>query len=275
MIVWFYNITYVLFTFLYAYLFNVFNFVTSSYTFYLGIIGALALAFITALILTLMFIRGTAEIRKHKAVDNKFNHHIATSVLELARKLLRIKIVVTGRENIPSKPFILISNHQENYDIIVLKPVFKQLPLDFIAKQSIFKAPFIGKWIQVLGNVPITRDADRGAAEAIIKGIKLYKKGLPVGIFPEGRRSFSNTMLPFKAGAFKLAMKPKADILVVTQHNVSNTFKGWPFKKQKIDVHIHPLLTYETYKGQTSQELADMVKEIIQKQLDSYDSKDK
>lgn len=273
MIVWMFRISYFLIFLLSSYLLDVFALQYTKFSFYLGVIASLVIGFIGAMIITLSFVRWSAEVRKHKEVDNPFNHHIANSLLILARQLLRIKILVTGRENIPSKPFIMVANHQENYDIIVLKPVFKDLPLDFIAKEALFKAPVIGKWVKVLGNVPISREADRAAAEAIIKGIKLYKKGLPVAIFPEGKRSFSNTMLPFKAGAFKLAMKPKADILIVTQYNVINTFKGWPWKKQKIHVHIHPLLAYEEYKDLSSQELADEVKNRIQQQLDIFAQK--
>jgi len=273
MIVWLFRLSYLLFFLVSSYFFGLFDFAFTRVSCYLAFLASIILGFIGAMILTLTFVRWSAELRKHKEVNNPFNHHIANSLLILARQLLRIKIIVTGREHIPTKPFILVANHQENYDIIVLKPIFKDLPLDFIAKEALFKAPIIGKWVEVLGNVPISREADRAAAESIIKGIKLYKKGLPVAIFPEGKRSFSNEMLPFKPGAFKLAMKPKADILIVTQYNVINTLKGWPFKKQNIHVHIHPLLTYEEYKEYSSQELADVVKSKIQTQLDLFKEK--
>jgi 1-acyl-sn-glycerol-3-phosphate acyltransferase len=273
MIVWFFRLSYLSCLLVFAFLFGVFAFDFTSFGFYVALIGSLGLAFLGAMVITLSFVRISAEFRKNKAIDDVFNHHIANSLLILARNLLRIKIIVSGREHIPSKPFILVANHQENYDIIVLKPIFEGLPLDFIAKEALFRTPIIGKWVQILGNIPISREADRAAAESIVRGIKLYKKGIPVGIFPEGKRSFSNTMLPFKAGAFKLAMKPKADLLVVTQYNVVNTFKGWPFKKQKIHVHIHPLVTYDAYKDKSSQELADFVKDMIQEQLDRFEEK--
>ncbi|MGS0971883.1 MAG: lysophospholipid acyltransferase family protein [Candidatus Izemoplasmataceae bacterium] len=270
MVLWLFRILYVILLGTFLFLFGVVDFAYNTIWFYFGIVGALIIGFVGAISMTLLFMKVSAVFRKNKPIDNKFNHHIANSLLLLAQKLLRVKIIVSGRENIPKKPFVLVANHQENYDVIVLKPIFKDLPLDFIAKEAVFNIPIIGEWIKILGNIPITKEADRAAAEAIIKGIRLYKKGMPVGIFPEGRRSFSNEMIPFKAGAFKLAMKPKADLLILTQYNVSNTFKGWPFKKQKIHVHIHPIMPYESYKEKNSQELSDDVRKIIQAQLDVF-----
>lgn len=270
MVLWLFRVLYLMFFVGWLFLFGTFDFAYTTIWFYLGILGAIMLGFIGSISMTLLFMKVSAVFRKNKPIDNKFNHHIANSLLMLARKLLRVKIIVSGRAHIPKKPFIMVANHQENYDVIILKPIFKDLPLDFIAKEAVFKIPIIGEWIKILGNIPITKEADRAAAEAIVKGIRLYKRGLPVGIFPEGRRSFSNEMIPFKAGAFKLAMKPKADLLIVTQYNVINTFKGWPWKKQKIYVHIHPILPYESYKEKNSQELSDYVREIIQEQLNLF-----
>lgn len=270
MVLWLFRISYVILLGVFLFLFGVFDFAYNTIWLYFGIVGALIIGFVGAISMTLLFMKISAVFRKNKPIDNKFNHHIANSLLLLAQKLLRVKIIVSGREHIPKDPFVLVANHQENYDVIILKPIFKDLPLDFIAKEAVFNIPIIGEWIKILGNIPITKEADRAAAEAIIKGIRLYKKGMPVGIFPEGRRSFSNEMIPFKAGAFKLAMKPKADLLILTQYNVSNIFKGWPVKKQKIYVHIHPIMPYESYKEKNSQELSDDVRKIIQAQLDVF-----
>ena len=271
MIVWVYNISFVLFLGLFSFLFRVYDFAFTSIWFYVGILGSFLLAFLASLISVLVFLRVSAEFRKNKPSDNMFNHRIVNSTLLLARRLLRYKVIVTGKENIPKPPFVIVANHQENYDGIVIKPIFDQFPVIYITKKAFFKTPVIGMWAAIIGFIPITKDADRAAAEAIVKGSRFIKKGISVGIFPEGKRSFSNTMLPFKAGAFKLAMKPKADLLILTQYDVVKTFKGWPFKKQKIYVHIHPVLPYESYKNQTSQELADNVKSIIQEQLNKFE----
>jgi len=211
------------------------------------------------------------SLRKGTSFDSKFNHRYANAWLDLTLHILRVKVITTGKENIPKGRFILIGNHQENYDIIVLKPIFKKHTINFIAKESIINVPVIGKWIILLGNIPISRYADRSAAESIVKGIRQVREGMSMGIFPEGRRSFSNKMIDFKPGAFKLAIKPKADILISTIYNFSNILKSYPIKKQKVYVHIHELLKYEDYQQLSSIELAAKVKAIIQEQLDKFE----
>ena len=130
--------------------------------------------------------------------------------------------------------------------------------------------PIFGRWFALLGNVFISPGADRSAAESIIKGIRNYKNGIAMGIFPEGKRSFSNEMIDFKAGAFKMAMKPKADILLATQYNTCTIFKKFPWRRYRVYVHVHPIMKYEEYEGLTSREVSAKAKAILQKQLDIF-----
>ncbi len=232
----------------------------------LFIIVSLFISFYTQLLI--MWFWG--KFRKNNDTLNMLNHKFTNSVLKLAQHLLRLKIVVSGEENIPDGKFVFVGNHQENYDIISLKPIFKNHPLCFIGKESLFKVPFIGPWMYIIGNVPIGKNADRSAAESIINGIKRYKHGHPIGIFPEGKRSFSNEMIDFKPGAFKLAMKSKADILIGTLYNLDKIFGTFPYKRHKGYIHFLPVLKYEDYKDLNSIELSSKVKEMIQVQLDEF-----
>lgn len=258
------------YTYLLGWLFGLdFNSFTDPIFYLLGIV-ALLIGFILSFFTQLGILSLVGEFRKGTKFDNKFNHDFGNSLLNLGRHLLRVKVIVTGRENIPKGNFVFISNHQENFDIIILKPIFKDHPLNFIAKEALTKFPIFGKWIKLLGSIFISKFADRSAAESIVRGIRQVKEGMPMGIFPEGKRSFSNEMIEFKPGAFKLAMKPKADILIGTIYNFAKIFKKFPFKKLKVYVHIHEILKYEDYQELNSQELSEKVKAIIQIKLDDY-----
>lgn len=258
------------FTGLFSYLFGInggsFDKIGTYLLILLFIIVSLVISF--SIQLSIMTIWG--KVRKKTDTLNMLNHKYANAILILAQHLLRLKIIVTGEENIPEGKFVLVGNHQENFDIIVLKPIFKNHPLNFIGKISLFKLPFLGPWLYILGNVPIGKYADRSAAESIINGIKMYKHGHPMGIFPEGKRSFSNDMIEFKPGAFKLAMKPKADILIAVQYDFDDIFKTYPYKKHKGYVHFLPVLKYDDYKELNSIELSIKVKAMIQVQLDEF-----
>jgi 1-acyl-sn-glycerol-3-phosphate acyltransferase len=241
-----------------------------TYKVLLAILSPLIGLLITSLLYVIFFYIAGIIIKED--AHNMRYHDIVNGMLKLVFAFLHVKLIVTGKENIPKKGenFVFVCNHQENYDIMAIKPVLKDHPVNFIAKQDVFKWILLGRWIKKLGNVPIKRDADREAVESIIKGIRLYKAGIPMAIFPEGKRTFSNEMTDFKAGAFKLAMKPKANILVGTIYDFSKVFKGWPFKRPKLYLHFHPLVTYEDYKAMNSIELSHYVKTMIQQKLDEY-----
>lgn len=237
---------------------------------YVLTIVALVLGAIISLITQILIFHIIGLFRENKGYTDMFNHKCANSLFRLGVHLMRIKLVVTGRENIPESNFILVGNHQENWDPLILKPIFKNHPLSFIAKEAIIKLPVFGKWIQFAGGVFISKTADRSAAESIVKAIRNYKSGMCMGVFPEGKRDFGNEMIDFKPGAFKLAMKPKADIVIATQYDTCTVFKKIPWKRYRVYVHIHPLLKYEEYEGMKSQELSILVKDKIQKQIDIF-----
>jgi len=246
----------------------IFDLYTLEFINLLFILGAGLLGFVVAFVLLALSMVFYGRFQKEIDPFNMKNHLYINSMMRLIIRILRIKLVVTGEEHIPKdQNFIVVSNHQENYDIVFLKQVFKDKPMLFIAKESLFNKPVIGRMIRLLGNISIRREDDRSAVESIIKGIKLYKQGAIVSIFPEGTRSRSQTMGPFKAGAFKLAMKPKADILVTTIHNASNVWKGWPFKRQTVHLHFHPLLTYNEYEMMNTQTLSNHVRTMIESSL--------
>ena len=254
-------------------LFNVFA--LSPVVMILSIIGLLLSAFMITFVLTILLLwlygfrfndENPKDLRKQRFING---------ILRLALHVMRTKIIITGENHIPKtgKPFVFMSNHQEIYDIIAIKPALAPHPLTFIAKEAAFKWPIIGRWLRIAGHVPISKMADRSAAESIIKGINHIKNGVPMAIFPEGQRSYKNELLPFKAGAFKLASKPKADILVATLYDFCKVFKGWPLKRRRIYIHFHPIITYDTYQTMKTQAISNHVYTMIQAQLERFKEK--
>ncbi len=258
------------FTFLFSWIFGITDSSFDTVIPYLFLLLAIIVSWPFSFYVQLLIMFFWGKVRKNTDTLDMIDHKFGNSLLRLAQRLLRLKVIVTGKENIPKGKFIFVGNHQENYDIIALKPIFKNHPLCFIAKEPLFQSPFLGPWMSIIGNIPIGRVANRSAAESIINGIKRYKHGHSVGIFPEGKRSFANEMIEFKPGAFKLAIKPKADILIGTLYNLDKIFDTFPYKKHKAYIHIHPVLKYEDYKDLNSIELSNKVKAIIQEQLNVF-----
>jgi 1-acyl-sn-glycerol-3-phosphate acyltransferase len=205
--------------------------------------------------------------------DNILHHKFLDGFLVLVIRLLRFHVHASGLKHIPQDdPFVFVGNHQSNYDTIIHKVLLPN-PLVFIAKEAIFRWIIIGPIARLMGHVSMHREKDREAVKALLEGIKVFESGMSVGIYPEGTRSKKNSMLPFKPGALKLAIKPGAPVLVGVIYNTINAWKQWPLKKQHVYVHYFPIIPKETVETMTSNELSDHIRALIQSKLDEYQNR--
>jgi len=125
--------------------------------------------------------------------------------------------VVAGKQHLdPKTPVIFLSNHMSTLDIPVLFRSLWPVRPRFAAKSSVKWVPFLGWWIWLAGFIFI----DRGRTRAAIKSLDLagekIRKGTSIILFPEGTRSVTGQVLPFKKGPFMLALKAGVPILPVT-----------------------------------------------------------
>jgi len=128
-----------------------------------------------------------------------------------------VKVEVQGLEHLdPPRPAVLVSNHQSWFDVFALAA---KLPVDFrfVGKRELTRIPFFGSaWI-ACGNIAIDRrdrtSAIRSLAEA---GKRLSDDKALVIMFPEGTRSRDGELLPFKKGAFVLALQLGVPVIPVT-----------------------------------------------------------
>jgi 1-acyl-sn-glycerol-3-phosphate acyltransferase len=186
--------------------------------------------------------------------------------------LLRVKVEVKGLENLPKdNNFVVYSNHIEYNDPFYLKQYYNHTPLSFVSKEPLFKYPILKTLLMSINCIPIGRLADRKSLEAILETIKTVKNGQPMGIFPEGKRSYSNNLGDFKPGAFKVAQKAKADISLAVLYNFHEINKNYfRIKKVKVYMTILPLIKYEEFKDLDTITLSKLAYEKINKELDNY-----
>ncbi|MEC9485267.1 MAG: lysophospholipid acyltransferase family protein [Candidatus Izemoplasma sp.] len=236
------------------------------------IISSLVLGTIGMVIALLMYIEVFyILIAKRNPKTSMLKHKIAKQMVSIPLHLTHVKITVEGMEHLPKDPgFTIFSNHTSLMDIPVLMYKLYEYPVAFLQKKVVANLFSVGKWTPELGCVNIDRTNPRKGAEAIIQTIKHVKQGSTMVIFPEGTRgSEIGELLPFKDGAFKVALKSKAPLVPITIVKPKRYKKIiWPLKKP-IKLIIHPPLQYNTYKNLKSQELSERVKEIIKKSLET------
>ncbi len=129
----------------------------------------------------------------------------------------QLELVVSGLEHLGQvePPFVIVCNHQSLYDIPVL---FQALPLSITmaAKKELFSVPIWGKAMEVAGFVRIDRKNSDRAYEALqAAGQRMSNEKLSLVIAPEGTRSPTGRLLPFKNGAFHISKVTGHSILPV------------------------------------------------------------
>jgi 1-acyl-sn-glycerol-3-phosphate acyltransferase len=128
---------------------------------------------------------------------------------------LGIELDVRGRENIGTGPYLVMSNHQSHYDVPVLFRVIGS-NLRMVTKKELFRLPIFGRALAVGGFISIDRSDRQSAIESLNVAKGLLASGTHVWISPEGTRSKTGELLPFKKGGFYLAMDAGLQILPVT-----------------------------------------------------------
>jgi len=185
-----------------------------------------------------------------------------------ARSLIPVsgcKITVKGREKIPKKGGVcFVSNHSGYYDIVMML-AYAGRPFGFIAKKEFLYTPFLNLWIFMLGGHFVDRKNARKAMNTINLGIKQIKAGGGMVIFPEGTRSKSAEVLPFRAGSLKLATQAGALIVPVA---IEGSYRVYEEQKRVIgtDVHItffDPIDTSILKPEERKQVLCDRIQTII------------
>jgi 1-acyl-sn-glycerol-3-phosphate acyltransferase len=133
----------------------------------------------------------------------------------LALGLAGIRYRVMGQAHVPrDRAVVFCSNHQSNVDPPVL---FRALHrrLHILYKAELSKVPVLGRVIQAGGFIPVPRDQKEAAMEAIDQAAESIRIGNSFLIFPEGTRSRTDQLLPFKKGGFIMAIKAQAPIVPV------------------------------------------------------------
>jgi 1-acyl-sn-glycerol-3-phosphate acyltransferase len=134
------------------------------------------------------------------------------------------RMTVEGRENLDAtKAYVFCSNHQSSGDIPVLFGTF--LPFKFVSKHSNFRAPYLGWNMSLNRYVKLVRGDARSVALMMAECRGWLDRGVSVMMFPEGTRSRTGRMLPFKPGAFALAKQAGVPIVPIV---IDGTFEAVP-----------------------------------------------
>ncbi len=135
--------------------------------------------------------------------------------VRMGMALAGIKLRVAGREHLPlDRAAVYCANHQSNVDPPVLFTALHPR-MHIVYKAEINAIPLLARAFRHGGFVPIDRRNKEAAMRSLEAGARSIQQGNSFLIFPEGTRSKTAELLPFKKGGFLMALKAQAPIVPV------------------------------------------------------------
>ena len=177
-------------------------------------------------------------------------------------RLTGVKVVVTGKENLdPNQAYVFVANHYSYLDAAPLF-AFTGRRMGVVAKKELLKAPILGYGIGWVNVIAIDRSNRERAVESLKLATERLQSGISFAVCPEGTRAPPGEMLPFKKGAFHMAVEAGVPVVPVALKNSDalmgkGTGEAWP---GTIEMMMMPPL--DTSWVKTDEDLDELVLQV-------------
>ena len=203
--------------------------------------------------------------------DDPLYRRVMDLYLESIIPCVRVHIKSSGLEKIPqSGRFLLVCNHNNDSDPIILLRVFRKQQLAFVSKKENKSMFVIGPMMHKTQCQLIDRENDREALKTILRCIQILKEDkASVAVFPEGGILTEDGCLHhFKPGVFKIAQKAGVPIVVCCLKNTKDVVHNiLHFKGSDVQLDVLDVIPVETVKTLKTVEIAEMAHEMMAKNL--------
>ena len=165
--------------------------------------------------------------------SGRVSHRVVAFWSGVLLRLYGMPVTVTGLERLDfRRPCVYAANHLSALDIPVL---YRSLPFQFriIVHRLVFRVPLVGWHLRAARQLMIDPASVVLSRRALREAVNTLKRGLPLVIFPEGERSPTGQMQPFRRGAFYVAVEAQADIVPMA---ILGTYQAFPIGS----AHLRP-----------------------------------
>ncbi|MGY1652832.1 HAD-IB family hydrolase [Geodermatophilus sp. SYSU D01119] len=179
---------------------------------------------------------------------------------ELGSAIAGVRLDVQGAEHLATRPAVFLFNHQSQLDVLVLAKMLRG-GFTAVAKKELANTPGFGLAFR-LADVAFVDRADSGQArKALEPAVQRLRDGISLVIAPEGTRSVTPTLGPFKKGAFHVAMQAGVPIVPIVLRNTGELmWRGaTTVSPGVVQVRVLPPIPTE---GWTAEEIGDRVAEV-------------
>ncbi|XP_053380580.1 1-acyl-sn-glycerol-3-phosphate acyltransferase alpha-like isoform X1 [Mercenaria mercenaria] len=198
------------------------------------------------------------------------NHWFILWAMNHVKNLFGIEVEVRGEENLKSdKPFILVINHQSSLDCIGMTQIWPSRCCCLVKNELKYAGPF-GLAALLCGTVFIDRLNKEKALDTMKKTVgDIKSRNVKLLVFPEGTRNHDGSMMPFKKGAFHLAVQAQIPVVPVVFSSFSE-FYNKKDKKFTTGKFIITCLPSVSTRGLTSNDVTDLTENVRKQMLDTF-----
>lgn len=209
-------------------------------------------------------------------VDPRWGFAVTTTWARLLCWANFTHVTVEGDDGVdPRGSYILMSNHQSQFDIPVLYRVYgaRRHQFRWVMKQELRKVPGLGWGAEKAGCIFVDRSNTERAVASLRDGADRLEPGVSVLFFPEGTRSRDGRLMPFKKGGFMMALETGLPILPIS---ISGTHHILPGHSSKLllghaTVRLHPPIDPAAYGHERCDELMAEVRRVIASGLSPWE----
>lgn len=202
--------------------------------------------------------------------DDPFFRKLTYLITEAAITIVQARVHTRGMELTPKDGrFLLVCNHLDNMDPVVLLHYFRKSQLAFISKRENSSMFIVGKLMHKLLCQLVNRENDREALKTILNCVDILKQDkASVAVFPEGYVSRDGLLQKFRGGVFKIAQKAGVPIVVCTLQNTQYVFHNAKrLKPTHVELHVLGVIPPEQIKGIPALQVAERVHAMMAEDL--------
>ena len=186
-----------------------------------------------------------------------------------------IHLEVEGREHL-ARPAVIVANHQSLLEAFIV-PAVVTSKTRLVGKKELARIPFFGWAFRATGQILVDRADGAGARAAIDASLANLPAGVSLFICPEGTRSKDGTLLPFKKGAFHMAIQLRMPVVPMTVDGAHRILPkhAWFPHPGTVRVRISPPIDTSAWTVERIDEHVDHVRSVIARDLEQLRAADR
>ena len=226
---------------------------------FLGAFAALLLLHVLVLLISSLFVNKKDPNPKFFP----FYRKLLTLSIGPLLQLGAVQVKLVGAEKLPEGGFLLVGNHRSDFDPITAMYALRSRGLTFVTKKENIDIPVGGRLILGSGCLSLDRSDDKQGLLVIRQVVRRIRNGEVIGIYPEGTRSKTGELLPFRVGCFKAAQWAKCPLAVLKITGTEKIGENFFIRRTPVTLTVAAVIPYEQIAEVDTQQIGDRVRTIL------------